>query len=57
LEAVPEGADLSSDTEAAYLVENVWSIEEEWILDPERRAELSMVQCTDIDPDEDTANA
>lgn len=52
LQEVPEGANLNTDTKAAHIVQDVWSIEEEWILDPERRAELSLVQCSDEDPEE-----
>lgn len=57
LELVPEGADLDANEHAAHLVQDVWAIEEEWILDPERRALLSMVQCVDSDPDEDDNRA
>jgi hypothetical protein len=53
LELVPEGADLGDNKQAAHLVQDVWAIEEEWILDPDRRAMLSMVQCVDKDPGDD----
>jgi len=46
---VPEGADCEIDLVARNNVLNVWAIEEEWIVDPRLRAELSMIQTTDKD--------
>ena len=48
---IPEGANLEEDDKAADLANNVWAIEEEWILDPELREELSLLQS--MPPDED----
>lgn len=47
---VPEGVDCEQDKQAREHVLNIWAIEEEWIIDPELRAELSMIQ-TDDEPD------
>lgn len=47
---IPEGADLAQDAKACELACNVWAIEEEWILDPELREELSLIQS--IPPEE-----
>ena len=44
---IPEGADLAEDLEAQDHACNLWSIEEEWILDPDLREELSLLQCLD----------
>jgi len=44
---IPEGADLAQDHEAQDHALNLWAIEEEWILDPDLREELSLLQCTD----------
>ena len=44
---IPEGADLAEDLKAQDLACNLWSIEEEWILDPDLREELSLLQCLD----------
>lgn len=46
---VPEGANCEEDKEARDNVLNVWAIEEEWIIDPALRAELSMIQTSDED--------
>jgi hypothetical protein len=36
------------------LIHNIWCIEEEWILNPKLRAELSVIQCGDThDYDDD----
>jgi len=45
---VPEGVNCDEDEEARMNVLNIWAIEEEWIIDPELRAEMSMIQ-TDED--------
>lgn len=44
---IPEGADLAEDLEAQDHACNLWSIEEEWILDPDLREELSLLQRLD----------
>jgi hypothetical protein len=44
---IPEGADLAIDHKSQDLALNVWAIEEEWIIDPDIREELSLLQCTD----------
>lgn len=46
---VPEGANCEEDEVARNNVLNVWAIEEEWIIDPALRAEMSMIQTTDDD--------
>jgi hypothetical protein len=49
---VPDNADCESDDKARELVLTIWAIEEEWILDPELRAELSLIQTTDDGEDQ-----
>lgn len=51
LDKVPEGANLDRNDEAAYHCQNVWAIEEEWILDPELRAELSLLDTQEDEED------
>jgi hypothetical protein len=46
---VPDNANCEEDKEARDNVLNVWAIEEEWIIDPALRAELSMIQTSDED--------
>lgn len=47
LERVPDEVDFEDEEEensdAANAVKDIWSIEEEWILDPELRVELSLL--------------
>jgi hypothetical protein len=47
VDRVPDDADCEQDEEARNNVLNVWAIEEEWIVDPRQRAELSMIQMDD----------
>lgn len=47
VDQVPDNANCEEDKEARNNVLNVWAIEEEWIIDPELRAELSMIQMSD----------
>lgn len=47
VDQVPDNANCEEDKEARINVLNVWAIEEEWIIDPELRAELSMIQMSD----------
>jgi hypothetical protein len=47
VDKVPDDADCEQDVEARNNVLNVWAIEEEWIVDPRQRAELSMIQMDD----------
>jgi hypothetical protein len=44
---IPDQINLAEDADARYKVLNLWAIEEEWIVDPELRAEISMIQPTD----------
>ena len=44
---VPDGANCEEDHNARKHVLNIWAIEEEWIIDPELRAEMSMIQTDD----------
>ena len=48
---VPEGVNCDEDQEAREHVLNIWAIEEEWIIDPELRAELSMIRMDDEEED------
>ncbi len=38
-----DGVDLDKDTEDSRTIKNVLSIEQEWILDPDLRAEISLI--------------
>lgn len=49
---IPEGCNLDENPDAADLACNVWAIEEEWILDPKLREEMSLLQS--IPPEEDS---
>lgn len=49
LEPLPQHIDNESDEEADRVVRNVWAIEEEWIMDPELRDQLTLIQCRDED--------
>ena len=51
---IPEGYDFDPDTKTddeidtvSAAVWNIWAIEEEWILDPDLRQELSAIQVDD----------
>jgi hypothetical protein len=43
IEPLPETVDLE-DKDQALIAGNVWSIEEEWIIDPKQRKSLSLIQ-------------
>tara|TARA_R100001082_G_scaffold40282_2_gene21243 strand:- start:785 stop:958 length:174 start_codon:yes stop_codon:yes gene_type:complete len=45
------GVDLDKDTPESRTIRNVLAIEQEWILDPDLRAELSLI---DLGPPPDT---
>ena len=47
LNTVPENADLDTNEDALAKCNAVWAIEEEWILDPELREHLSLIDCKD----------
>lgn len=47
LDSVPEGADLDIDKDSDFKVMAVIAIEQEWILDPILRAEMSLVNIED----------
>lgn len=47
VDTIPEGCALDENEDHAYTAYNVWSIEEEWILDPQLRDELSVLQVDD----------
>ena len=49
VDQVPDNVNCEEDEKAREMVLNIWSIEEEWILDPELRAELSLIQTNDDD--------
>lgn len=46
IEPLPDTIDLE-DTDQALIAGNVWSIEEEWIIDPKQRKSLSLIQDED----------
>ena len=52
VEHIPEECDLRENEEAAHIAQDIWAIEEEWIVDPILRAELSVLQPIDDDDDE-----
>ena len=47
---IDEETDLDADEQADETIKDVWAIEEEWILDPDLREEISMVK---VEPDSD----
>lgn len=47
LETVPEGADLDVDKESDYKIFNCIAIEEEWIIDPILRDQMSLIDVQD----------
>ena len=50
LSTVPEGVNINKDKDAGKTIYNVMAMEEEWIVDPDLRDELTLVQLT---PNED----
>lgn len=60
LDRVPDEIDYededSKDSDAANAIKDIWAIEEEWILDPELRVELSLLSYeNDEEEDDDDA--
>ena len=44
MKTVPQGANLDNNPEYDHIVKDVWSIEEEWIVDDEFRKRISAIQ-------------
>ena len=53
LETVEEGAHMDEDTHADTIIRNIWSIEEEWIIDEELRDQLTLIHLEDDEDNND----
>lgn len=56
LRDIPDGCDLESNPTAMEAARKIWAIEEEWIIDPRLREELSLIQSYDDDDDDGSGN-
>ena len=53
LSKVPDECDIEEDTDVTDAIKNILAIEEEWIIDPAIRRQLSLLDLSDeLDPDD-----